>query len=109
MDSETLTIEEVDADKLGLGLIELDVTVDYQYSPAEAADLREIGYSRGTPACRASVSITGVHVNSFTGEYMDGTRDQDDYDWDALDVLAAQYIENDREGYEENLLANHGA
>lgn len=113
--AETFTLEEVDAEALGLGLIDLEVTVDYDFSPAEKPDFREIGYSRGYPGCPASIAINGVHVNSLEDENcVEYTREDDEkneerkFDWAALDTLATEHIENDIEGYEEDLLANHG-
>lgn len=44
-----VTLEEVDLSEFGLGIVEASVVVEYTYT-YEPADLREIGYSRGTPA-----------------------------------------------------------
>ena len=50
---------------------EMLFSVDYEYTPGESDDRREIGYSLGTPASEAECVVTGALLLRIDSDVMD--------------------------------------
>jgi len=97
------TFEEIDATELGLGIIDVEATLLYDYTPGEEPDFRERGYARGYPGSPPSVNINSLIITKYTNEDGDYHVDNSDL-FTELNKLVWGYLEDDIEYYESMIL-----